>query len=222
MRLTGRNEVMSRIETTGLVAVIRSDPSTGGVDGLVNTCRALAEGGANVAEITMTSPGALEAIKRASEELGDDCVIGVGSVLDPETARAAILAGAHFVFCPTLNVEVIRMAHRYDKACVPGAMTPTEILTAWESGADLVKVFPANHFGPSYFKDVLAPLPQVKLTPTGGVNLDTAAEWLNCGAACLGVGSAMVKKDMIKAKDWAGLSALAAKFAAIVKETRGV
>ena len=134
-------------------------------------------------EITMTTPGALAAIEAARAELGDRCVVGVGSVLDAETARAAILAGAEFIFAPTLNTDVIEMGHRYDRAVVPGAMTPTEILTAWQAGADMVKVFPANHFGPKYFKDVLAPMPQLKLTPTGGVNLDTAADWLNAGAA---------------------------------------
>ena len=217
MRLTGRNATVARIETCGLVAVIRAD-SPGE---LVDVCRALAEGGVEVAEITMTTPGALDAIARANEALGETCLIGVGSVLDAETARAAILAGARFIFAPTLNTEVIAMAHRYDRPAVPGAMTPTEILTAWQAGADLVKVFPANHFGPTYFKDLLAPMPQLKLTPTGGVNLDTAADWLKAGAACLGVGSALVKKDLIRNRDWAGLTDLARRFRSIVDEHRG-
>src|SRR5690606_7095425 len=110
--------------------------------------------------------------------------------------------------------------HRYDKPVVPGALTPPEILSAWEAGAELVKVFPANHFGPGYFKDIKAPLPQVKLTPTGGVDLNTAADWLRAGAACLGVGSALVKKDLIKAKDWSGLTALARQFVDVVAATR--
>ncbi len=217
MRLTGRNATVARIETCGLVAVIRAD-SPGQ---LVDVCRSLADGGVEVAEITMTTPGALDAIAKASEALGDHCLIGVGSVLDPETARAAILAGARFVFAPTLNTEVIAMAHRYDRPAVPGAMTPTEILTAWQAGADMVKVFPANHFGPTYFKDLLAPMPQLKLTPTGGVNLDTAADWLKAGAACLGVGSALVRKDLIQNQDWAGLTALAGKYRNIVEQQRG-
>lgn len=168
----------------------------------------------------MTTPGALDAIHQASEALGKDAVIGVGSVLDPETARAAILAGARFVVCPTLNPAVIEMAHRYGKPIIPGGLTPTEIITAFQSGADLVKVFPANHFGPTYFKDLLAPMPQLRLTPTGGVTLDTASDWLSAGAACLGVGSALVKKDLIKNKDWKGLASLASQFAAIVKQHR--
>ena len=215
-RITGRAATLARMETSGLIAVIRAEAP----DQLINVCKALVDGGCEVAEITMTTPGALDAIARATEALGDACLVGVGSVLDPETARAAILAGAQFVFAPTLNTEVIRMAHRYDRPCVPGALTPTEILTAWEHGADMVKVFPANHFGPTYFKDLLAPMPQLKLTPTGGVTLDTAADWLNAGAAALGVGSAMVRKDLIKARDWSALTALARQFSDIVQQTR--
>lgn len=216
MRLTGRNASVARMETSGIVAVIRAD-SPGQ---LVDVCKALLEGGVDVAEITMTTPGALDAIHQASEQLKDDCLIGVGSVLDPETARAAILAGAQYVVAPTLNLDVIAMAHRYDKPIVPGGLTPTEIITAWQAGADMVKVFPANHFGPKYFKDVRAPMPQLKLTPTGGVDLTTAADWLEAGAACLGVGSSLVKKDLIKAKDWSGLTKLAKQFRDIVDNVR--
>ncbi len=216
-RLTGRNALLGRMETSGLVAVIRAD-SPGQ---LVDVCSALRDGGVEVSEITMTTPGALDAIHQATEKLGDSCLIGVGSVLDPETARMAILAGARYVVAPTLNLEVIAMAHRYDKPVVPGALTPTEVMTAWQAGADLVKVFPANVFGPSYFKDLLAPMPQLKLTPTGGVSLDTAADWLKAGAACLGVGSALVKKDLIKSRDWAGLTKLAKQYRDIVDQTRG-
>jgi len=220
MAHTSRNELVQRMEDSGVIAVIRADPSAGGVEGLVQTCRALAKGGCVVSEITMTSPNALEAITAAREALAEEALVGVGSVLDPETARQAILAGAQFVFAPTLNLETIRMAHRYDRPVVPGALTPTEILTAWEAGADMVKVFPANHFGPRYFKDLLAPLPQLKLTPTGGVNLDTAADWLKNGAACLGVGSALVKKDLIQTGDWNALTELAAQYHRIVRDTR--
>lgn len=217
LRLTGRNATMARIESTGLIAVIRADSP----DQLVDVCKALCDGGVDVAEITMTTPGALDAISAARKALGDHCVVGVGSVLDPETARAAILAGAEFIFAPTMNVDVIAMAHRYDKPAVPGALTPTEILTAWQAGADLVKVFPANHFGPRYFKDLLAPMPQLKLTPTGGVDLDSAADWLKAGAACLGVGSSLVKKDLVEAKDWAGLTKLSRAFREVVESVRG-
>ena len=145
----------------------------------------------------MTTPGALEAIAEASRELGDEALVGAGSVLDAATARAAILAGARFIFSPVLNLEVIEMAHRYDCVAVPGALTPTEILTAWSAGADVVKVFPANHFGPQYLRDIHGPMPQVKLTPTGGVDLTTAADWIKAGAVAVGVGSSLVKKDLI-------------------------
>ena len=218
LHLTGRTATVARIETTGLIAVIRV--GEGGVQTLVDTAKALRDGGVDVGEITITSPGAMAGIEKAAATLGDDCVIGVGSVLDAETARAAILAGAQFVFAPTFNPAVIEMGHRYDKPVVPGALTPTEILSAWQAGADMVKVFPANHFGPKYFKDIKAPLPQVKLTPTGGVDLDTAADWLRAGAAALGVGSALVKKDLIAARDWTGLASLAGQFVEIVRKTR--
>lgn len=205
------------MEETGLVAVIRANaPSQ-----LVDVCKALRDGGVDVSEITMTTPGALRAIEQVTVALGEECLIGVGSVLDAQTARAAILAGAQFVVAPTLSFEVVQMAHRYAKPVVPGALTPTEILAAFQAGADMVKVFPANHFGPRYFKDLLAPMPQLKLTPTGGVNLDTAADWLNAGAVCLGVGSALVRKDLIEAKNWGGLTRLAKQFRRVVTDVRG-
>jgi 2-dehydro-3-deoxyphosphogluconate aldolase / (4S)-4-hydroxy-2-oxoglutarate aldolase len=216
--LTGRSASVARIETTGVVAVIRADSP----DQLVDVVRALRDGGVEVAEITMTTPGALDAIKQASDKLGKDALIGVGSVLDAETARAAILAGAQYIVAPALNLEVIQMAHRYGKPVIPGGLTPTEIITAWSAGADMVKVFPANHFGPQYFKDLLAPMPQLKLTPTGGVDLNTAADWIKAGAACLGVGSSLVKKELIKSKDWSGLTGLAKQFVQIVRQARGM
>lgn len=215
-RLTGRAATLSRIETTGVVAVIRADSP----DELVDVCQALRDGGVDVSEITMTTPGALDAIHKANAKLGNECVIGVGSVLDAETARAAILAGAQYIVAPALNLDVIQMAHRYSKPVIPGALTPTEIITAWQAGADVVKVFPANHFGPQYFKDILAPMPQVKLTPTGGVDLKTAGDWIKAGAVCLGVGSSLVQKDLIKKKDWTALTALAKQFIEAVKKAR--
>jgi 2-dehydro-3-deoxyphosphogluconate aldolase/(4S)-4-hydroxy-2-oxoglutarate aldolase len=168
----------------------------------------------------MTTPGALEAISAASKALGDEAIIGAGSVLDAATARAAILAGARFIFSPVLNVEVIEMAHRYDCVAVPGALTPTEIITAWSAGADVVKVFPANHFGPQYLRDIHGPMPQVKLTPTGGVDLNTAAEWIKAGAVAIGVGSSLVKKDLISGGKWDELSALAGQYVDIVAKAR--
>ncbi|MDP6153024.1 MAG: bifunctional 4-hydroxy-2-oxoglutarate aldolase/2-dehydro-3-deoxy-phosphogluconate aldolase [Phycisphaeraceae bacterium] len=214
---TGRTALVAKMQTSALIAVIRADSPTQ----LVDVCRALCDGGVDIAEITMTTPGALDAIAQAREALAGDCVIGVGSVLDAETARAAILADAQYIVAPTLNLDVIQMAHRYDRPIIPGALTPTEIMTAWQAGADMVKVFPANHFGPRYFKDLLAPMPHLKLTPTGGVDLGTAADWLKAGAAALGVGSALVKKDLIRTRDWAGLTKLARQFRDVVDQARG-
>lgn len=212
-----RAAILERIQNAGLIAIIRADSP----DGLIDTVRALRDGGVTVAEVTMTTPGAIECIKAAREELGDSAVFGVGSVLDGDTAHRAIDAGAEFVVAPTFKPEVIDASHERGKPVFPGALTPTEILTAFEYGADVVKVFPANHFGPKYFKDVLAPMPHLKLTPTGGVDLDTIPDWFAAGAVCLGVGSALVKKQMIADKDWAGLTTLARQFVDAVAKARG-
>jgi 2-dehydro-3-deoxyphosphogluconate aldolase/(4S)-4-hydroxy-2-oxoglutarate aldolase len=214
--MNDRQSVVADLLATGVIAVIRADSG----EQLVNVCRALAEGGVRACEITMTTPGALESIAAAGRSLGEEVLIGAGSVLDACTARAAILAGARFIFSPTLNIETIEMAHRYDCVAVPGALTPTEVLTAWSAGADVVKIFPANHFGPQYLRDIHAPLPQVKLTPTGGVDLNTAADWIKAGAVALGVGSSLVRKDLLASGDWDELSALAKKYVDIVAEAR--
>jgi 2-dehydro-3-deoxyphosphogluconate aldolase/(4S)-4-hydroxy-2-oxoglutarate aldolase len=214
--MADRLATLDRLVTTGVIAVIRADSGSQ----LVNVCRALGAGGVSACEITMTTPGALEAIAQASRELGDAALVGAGSVLDAATARAAILAGARFIFSPVLSLEVIEMAHRYDCVAVPGALTPSEILTAWSAGADVVKVFPANHFGPQYLKDIHGPLPQVKLTPTGGVDLTTAAEWIKAGAVAVGVGSSLVRKDLLSGGKWDDLSALAKQYVDIVAAAR--
>ena len=143
---------------------------------LVEVARALADGGVTVVEITMTVPDALDVLRQVRQALGDRVLLGAGTILDPETARAALLAGAEYLVAPTLNLDVIRLCQRYDKLVMPGAFTPTEILTAWEAGADIVKVFPADVVGPAFFKAVRGPLPQIRLMPTGGVDLTTAAD----------------------------------------------
>jgi 2-dehydro-3-deoxyphosphogluconate aldolase/(4S)-4-hydroxy-2-oxoglutarate aldolase len=214
--MSDRTCVLERMTSSGVVAVIRADSPAQ----LVDVCRALAAGGVAACEITLTTPGALEAIAAASRELGDEALIGAGSVLDAETARAAILAGAKFVFSPVLSAAVVEMAHRYDCVAVPGALTPTEILAAWSAGADVVKVFPANAFGPQYFRDVHGPLPQVKLTPTGGVDLATAGDWIKAGAVAVGVGSSLVKKEFLAGRKWDELSALARQFVETVAAAR--
>jgi 2-dehydro-3-deoxyphosphogluconate aldolase/(4S)-4-hydroxy-2-oxoglutarate aldolase len=200
----------------GIVAVVRSQDS----GQLVEVVRALADGGVTVAEITMSVPGALDVIKQARAALGDRVLLGAGTILDAETARAAILAGAEYIVAPTLNFDVIKLCHRYDKLVMPGAFTPTEILAAWEAGADIVKVFPADVVGPAFFKAIKGPLPQVRVMPTGGVDLTTAATFLKAGACCLGVGGQLVEPAAVKARNFTRIRELAAQYVAIVKETR--
>mgnify|MGYP001143773856 CR=1 FL=1 len=178
---------------------------------------ALNKGGVKALEITMTSPGALEAIKEANEQLGDEAVIGVGSVLDAATARMAILAGAKFVVGPICDIDMIKMCQTYDVPCIPGAFTPTEIMRAWQAGADFIKIFPATKLGPSFIKDVKGPMPQVRLTPTGGINLDNARDFIEAGASFVGVGGSLVNKKLIAEKKWDELTALAARFIDTVK-----
>jgi 2-dehydro-3-deoxyphosphogluconate aldolase/(4S)-4-hydroxy-2-oxoglutarate aldolase len=211
-----RAATLARILDGGLVAVVRSDDPTQ----LVEVVGALADGGLTAAEITFTVPDAVDVIRKARKALGDRIVLGAGTVLDPETGRAAILAGAQFLVAPTLNLDLIRLAHRYDVPVMPGAFTPTEILTAWEAGADVVKVFPADVGGPAYLKAIRGPLPQVRLMPTGGVDLDTAEAFLKAGACCLGVGSSLVQPKKIAMGDFEGLKALAAEYVGVVRRAR--
>ena len=207
---------LQRILDCGIVAVVRAPDSAE----LVEAVRALADGGVNVVEITMTVPGALDVIKAARSALGDRVLLGAGTVLDPETARAAMLAGAEFIVAPTVNLDTIRLCRRYDKVVMPGAFTPTEILTAWEAGADIVKAFPADVVGPAFFKAIRGPLPQVRLMPTGGVDLKTARAFLDAGACCLGVGGQLVSPAAIAARDFAQIRDLARQYASIVKDSR--
>ncbi len=211
-----REQNFQRVTDCGIVAVVRfSDPGP-----LVEVVRALVAGGVTVAEVTLTVPNALDVIRAAKRELGDRVLLGAGTVLDPETARAALLAGAEFLVAPTVNLEVIAMCRRYDKLVMPGAFTPTEVLTAWEAGADIVKVFPAEVVGPAFFKALRGPLPQVKLMPTGGVDLDTAPEFLKAGAVCLGVGSQMVEPKAVAAGDFARITQLAKQYVEVVNRHR--
>src|SRR5881227_609091 len=200
----------------GIVAVVRSPDS----QQLVEVARALAEGGVTVVEITMSVPNALEVLRQVRQALGDRLLLGAGTVLDPETARAVLLAGAEYIVAPTLNLDVIRLCRRYGKLVMPGAFTPTEILTAWEAGADVVKVFPAEVVGPAYFKALRGPLPQIRLMPTGGVDLTTAAAFLKAGACCLGIGSQLVEPAAVSARNFDRIRDLARQYAAIVQETR--
>ena len=213
-----RIETISHLEKLGVIAVVRID-NNNNVQSIID---ALCDGGVNAIEITMTTPKAVNLIDNITSQYNDKVLIGAGSVLDPETARAVILAGAQFIVSPILNIEIIRMAHRYDTAIIPGALTPTEILCAWENGADIVKIFPATALGPQYFKDIHAPLPYVKLTPTGGVSLQNTAAFIKSGACCVGVGSALVSRELINNSDWNGLTDRAVAFRAAVEEGRNV
>lgn len=211
-----REQHLQRVLDCGIVAVVRfSDPEP-----LVEVVEALAAGGVTVAEVTFTVPGALDVIRAAKKRLGDRVLLGAGTVLDPETARAALLAGAEFIVAPNLSLDVIRVCRRYDKLVMPGAFTPTEVVTAWEAGADIVKVFPADVVGPAFFKALRGPLPQVKLMPTGGVDLTTAPEFLKAGAVCLGVGGQLVDPKAVAAGDFARITATAKQYVEVVQRFR--
>ncbi len=207
---------LTRLLNSGIVAVIRA--SSGEVLG--DVAESLLAGGVDCMEITFTVPKAHRVLETVADRLGDKVLLGAGTVLDPETARTAILAGARFIVAPTVNLRTIELCKRYTALVMPGAFTPTEILTAWEAGADIVKVFPSEVTGPTYLKAVRAPLPQVRLMPTGGVNLQTAAEFLKAGACALGIGGSLVSAEAIKNRDWAGIENLARKYVAIVRDAR--
>jgi 2-dehydro-3-deoxyphosphogluconate aldolase/(4S)-4-hydroxy-2-oxoglutarate aldolase len=200
----------------GIVAVVRSRDR----EQLVETARALLDGGVRVVEITMTVPDALDVVRRVRQALGDRLLLGAGTILDAETARAALLAGAEYIVAPTLNLDVIRLCQRYDKLVMPGAFTPTEILAAWEAGADVVKVFPADVVGPAFFKALRGPLPQIRLMPTGGVDLTTAAAFLQAGACCLGVGGQLVEPRAVAEGNFERIRELARQYRAIVQQHR--
>jgi 2-dehydro-3-deoxyphosphogluconate aldolase/(4S)-4-hydroxy-2-oxoglutarate aldolase len=207
---------LQRVLDCGIVAVVRVPDG----DHLVEVTRALADGGVTVVEITMTVPDALDVLRHVHKSMGERVLLGAGTVLDPETARAVLLAGAAYIVAPTLNVDVIRLCHRYDKLVMPGAFTPTEILTAWEAGADIVKVFPADVVGPAFFQALHGPLPQIRLMPTGGVDLTTAAAFLQAGACCLGIGSQLVEPKAVAARDFNRIRDLARQYTAIIQKTR--
>jgi 2-dehydro-3-deoxyphosphogluconate aldolase/(4S)-4-hydroxy-2-oxoglutarate aldolase len=209
----GRAPVVQAIEAAGIVAVIRLQEP----DKLRAVVEALAKGGVRALEVTMTVPRAIELIGQLAPELPPGFLLGAGTVLDPETARLAILAGAQFIVSPVYRPHVIAACHRYDVAVMPGCFTPTEILDAWEGGADIVKVFPATALGPGFIKDVRAPLPQVKLMPTGGVTLDNAGEWITAGAAAVGVGTALLDAKAIATGNYAAITANARKIVAGVR-----
>jgi len=206
---------LEKMKTSGVVGVIRTKSSKK----LLKVARAIKEGGVNCVEVAMTTPDALSVIEEVSQQL-DDVLIGAGTVLDAETARAAILAGAEYLVSPTTDPEMIKLCKRYDKVVAPGAFTPTEIMEAWEAGADIVKVFPASRLGPKFISDVKAPLPQVSLMPTGGVSKDNASEFISAGADVLCVGSALLDKEAIANEDYNVLTENARELIEAVKKGR--
>jgi 2-dehydro-3-deoxyphosphogluconate aldolase/(4S)-4-hydroxy-2-oxoglutarate aldolase len=212
-----KTEKLNWIYESGVIAIMRAKSS----DQLIQAADAIKAGGVRVIEVTMTTPGAMQVIEEATRRYGQDVLFGAGTVLDAETARAAILAGAAYIVAPTLNLEMIALCNRYGIPVVPGCYTPSEMLSAWEAGADLVKLFPASVGGPSLIKAILAPLPQLKIVPVGGVDLNTAAEFIKMGAFALGVGSSLINQKLLDAGDLDELKRRAEAFLKVVREGRG-
>src|SRR5580704_4579637 len=211
-----RIDDLNRVLKTGIVAILRSPSS----DQFANVARALLDGGIDVIEVTFTVSNALEAVAAVKKDLGGRVLLGMGTVLDPESARAALLAGAEFLVAPSLNLDVIRLGHRYDKLVMPGAFTPTEILAAWEAGADVVKVFPSDCVGPGYLKALKGPFPQIRLMPTGGVNLETLPAFIKAGACAVGVGGSLADIQAIREGNFAKLRDSAAQYVQALKAAR--
>src|SRR5271169_876413 len=212
-----KDQILSFITGIGIVPVVR----TASAEGAIKAVDAIYRGGIRAAEITMTVPGAIRALEKVADKFGDKLVLGAGTVLDPETARACMLAGAQFFVTPTLKLSTIEMAKRYSKVICPGALTPTEILTAWEAGADVVKVFPANAMGgPKYIKALKGPLPQIQMIPTGGVNLETAGEFLKAGACAVAVGGELVDAKLIREGRYDLIEEKARQYLAVIAKAR--
>ena len=212
-----KNKTLERIESLGLVPVVRASSA----DEAMQAIEAIRAGGVNVVEITMTVPGAIDVIAEVSKRYGDEVVVGAGTVLDPETARRCIDAGAIFIVSPALNVDTIAACIDAGIPVMPGALSPTEVVTAWNAGADMVKIFPAGAVGgPSYLKNLKGPLPQIKMIPTGGVSLATAADFIRAGAAALGVGTDLVDVKAIRAGNAHLVTERATEFVKIVREAR--
>ena len=212
-----KSEVLNKIRQICVVPVVRASSA----DEALRVVDAIREGGVPVLEITMTVPGAVQVIEEIVKRHGNDVLVGAGTVLDPETARACILAGAQFVVSPALNLGTIEMCRRYSIGIMPGALTPTEVITAWQAGADVVKVFPCGAMGgASYLKSLKAPFPQVELIPTGGVSLKTAADFIAAGAMALGVGADLVDTKAIKEGNPSKVTEAARQYVEIVRQAR--
>jgi 2-dehydro-3-deoxyphosphogluconate aldolase/(4S)-4-hydroxy-2-oxoglutarate aldolase len=212
-----KQQILSSILDIGVVPVVR----TSSAESAIRSIEAIHRGGIRSAEITMTVPGALKALEKIADQFGDTIVLGAGTVLDPETARSCMLAGAQFFVTPSLNLATIEAARRYSKPIMPGALTPTEVVTAWEAGADAVKVFPASAVGGAkYIKALKGPFPQIEMIPTGGVNLETAADFLKAGACAVAVGGELIDPETIKAGKYEIFEERAKQYLEIVRKTR--
>ncbi|MGI5840596.1 MAG: bifunctional 2-keto-4-hydroxyglutarate aldolase/2-keto-3-deoxy-6-phosphogluconate aldolase [bacterium] len=209
-------ENLRRIADRGLIAVVRAP----GIEAALATAEALKTGGIDIIEITLTVPGALEVIKALTQKYRPtDVLVGAGTVLDPETARLAVLAGAEFIVSPHLDERIIRLAHRYQKLCLPGAMTATEVVAALEAGADIVKFFPGDSLGPKAVKAILGPLPYAPICPTGGVSLNNVAQWFAAGVVAVGVGGELTREAIAKG-DYSLATDAARRFTAAVGAAR--
>ena len=212
-----KQQILASMIDIGIVPVVR----TTSAESAIRAIEAIHAGGIRAAEITMTVPGAIKALEQVAAKFGDKIVLGAGTVLDPETARICMLSGAEFFVTPSLKVATIEMARRYSKPIMPGALTPTEVLTAWEAGADIVKVFPCGNMGgPKYIKALKGPFPQIEMVPTGGVNLDTAGDFLKAGACAVAVGGELVDAKLIKENKYDEIEARAKQYLAVIAKAR--
>lgn len=202
-------DIVHKIKQIFIVPIVRATSA----EAAVRAVEAIAEGGIPCAEITMTVPGAIKALEEVANRLGDKVLLGAGTVLDPETARACLLAGAEFFVTPSLNLKTIEFARRYSKPIFPGALTPTEIVTAWQAGADAIKIFPCSVLGGAkYIKALKGPFPQIDFVPTGGVNISTIAEFVQAGCSAVGVGGELVDAEAIKAGKYEVIAERARQF----------
>jgi 2-dehydro-3-deoxyphosphogluconate aldolase / (4S)-4-hydroxy-2-oxoglutarate aldolase len=212
-----KETILSAMLEIGIVPVVRT-PSA---ETALKAIEAIYNGGIRAAEVTMTVPNAVKALEKLADQFGDKIVLGAGTVLDPETARICMLAGAQFFVTPALNLKTIEMAARYSKPICPGALTPTEVLAAWQAGADIVKVFPCDNVGgPKYIKALKGPFPQIEMIPTGGVNLNTAGDFLKAGACAVAVGGELVNAKLIKEGNYAAIEQTAREYLAVVAKAR--
>jgi 2-dehydro-3-deoxyphosphogluconate aldolase/(4S)-4-hydroxy-2-oxoglutarate aldolase len=210
-------QILSFITEIGIVPVVR----TSSAETAIKAIEAIYRGGVRSAEITMTVPGAIKALEKIADQFGDKIMLGAGTVLDPETARICMLAGAQFFVTPSLNLATIEIAKRYSKVICAGALTPTEVLAAWQAGADVVKIFPANAVGgPKYIKSLKGPFPQIEMIPTGGVNLETAGEFLKAGACAVAVGGELVDAKLIRENRYDRIEELAREYLAVIAKAR--